>query len=85
MKYFAAFLHMLDEEKNVNMRPQHLDHLEKHRAAGSIFAKGRFADGTGGLVIYQAESLEQARQLAESDPYVISGARRLELHEWEMK
>jgi hypothetical protein len=24
-------------------------------------------------------------KLAESDPYVVSGARFLELHEWDMK
>lgn len=85
MKYFAAFLRMLDVEKSQTLRPQHLEHLEKQRAAGHIFAKGRFADGAGGLVIYQADSLEQARQFAESDPYIIGGARGLELHEWEMK
>lgn len=85
MKYFAAFLPMLDAGKSQTLRTRHLEHLEQHRAAGHIFAKGRFADGTGGLVIYQADSLEAARQFAESDPYVVSGARGLEFHEWEMK
>jgi uncharacterized protein YciI len=36
------------------------------------------------LVIYLAESLQEATTLAESDPYVSQGARRLELHEWLM-
>jgi uncharacterized protein YciI len=85
MKYFAAFLKMLDPEKNQTLRPQHLDFLMRTENEGKIFARGRFADGAGGLVIYMAESLDEARRIAGSDPYIIGRARTLELHEWEMK
>lgn len=84
MKYFAAFLPMLNEEKSRFYRPQHLEFLEKMSADGKIFARGRFADGAGGLVIYVAETLEEAKSLAESDPYIVHKARGLEIHEWEM-
>lgn len=84
MKYFAAILHLLDQEKNVTLRPEHLAFLKAQEAQGRIFARGPFADGSGGLVIYIAASEEAARELAERDPYVIQGARRLELHEWLM-
>jgi uncharacterized protein len=84
MKYFAAILRLLDQEKNVTLRPQHLAFLKEHESQGRIFARGPFADGGGGLVIYLAESLEAATELAEKDPYVSEGARRLELHEWSM-
>ncbi|MEJ2171037.1 MAG: YciI family protein [Desulfobacterales bacterium] len=50
-----------------------------------MFARGRFADGKGGLVIYMAPSLEEATRIAESDPYIASGARTLEVYEWDMK
>ena len=85
MKYFAAFLKMQDPGKSEALRPQHLDFLIKTEEQGKIFARGRFSDGTGGLVIYRVESLEEARSIAASDPYVTSGARVLELHEWDMK
>lgn len=84
MKHFAAFLHLLDAEKNVSVRPRHLAFLEENDAQGRIFARGPFTDRSGGLVIYRAESLESAMALAGSDPYVAEGARRLELHEWEL-
>jgi len=84
MKYFAAILRLLDREKNVTMRPQHLAFLKEREAEGRIFARGSFADGSGGLVIYLAASEEAARELAERDPYVVQGARQLELHEWLM-
>ena len=85
MKYFAALLYMLDEEKSRSLRPRHLAFLEERESRGQVFARGPFTDGSGGLVIYCASSLEDAQELAGSDPYVVEHARRLELHEWAMK
>ena len=64
---------------------EHVEFLERTMAEGRIFARGKFPDGSGGLTIFEAESLEDARKLAESDPYVSEGGRRLDLHEWAMK
>jgi uncharacterized protein len=85
MKYYAALLNMKDREKNATNRQQHVDFLIRMEKVGNIFARGRFTDDAGGLVIYVADSLEKAREIAGSDPYVASGARTLELHEWDMK
>jgi hypothetical protein len=85
MKYFAAFQSLLDPGKTETFRLGHLDFLRKMSAEGKIHLKGRFTDGSGGLTVFRAESLEEARKIAESDPYVSGGVRRLELHEWEMK
>jgi uncharacterized protein YciI len=84
MAYFAAILHMLNPEKNQEYRPQHLAYLDSLAKEGKIFAKGPFTDGSGGMVIYIADSLEEAKQMAEKDPYVTYGVRRLELHEWDI-
>jgi uncharacterized protein len=85
MKYYAAFLNMKDREKNAAHRQQHTDFLIRTEKEGKIFARGRFTDDAGGLVIYIADSLEKAMEIAGSDPYVTSGARILDLHEWDMK
>jgi len=85
MKYFAAYLRMKNLEKNSTFRQQHVDFLVEKENEGKVFARGRFTDGEGGLVIYMAGSREEALKLAESDPYVVSGARSLELNEWDMK
>jgi uncharacterized protein YciI len=82
LSYFAAILHMEKPELNAQFRDQHLDFLASLDEAGKIFARGPFVDGTGGMVIYIADSLEEAKELAEKDPYVVQGVRRLELHEW---
>ncbi|GGB60574.1 hypothetical protein GCM10011409_42410 [Lentibacillus populi] len=84
MKYFAAISPMLDEEKSTLYRPDHLNYLQKLQDEGRIFAKGRFADGTGGLVIYKADNLAEVEKVVKQDPYVVKGARSYEIHEWEM-
>ncbi|MDF2714770.1 MAG: 2-hydroxy-3-oxopropionate reductase [Paenibacillus sp.] len=83
-RYYAALLPMRDEEKSRIHRSEHLAYLEEMRRAGRIFVNGRFVDGAGGLVIYKASSLEEARAMVENDPYVRHGARSCEIHEWDL-
>lgn len=85
MKYFAAIQSILDVEKVEAVRPAHIEYLERMVAEQRIHLRGRFPDGSGGLTIYRADTLEDARILAENDPFVASGARRVDLHEWDMK
>lgn len=84
MPHFAAILHMERPELNQEYRPLHLEYLDRLEQQGRVFAKGPFADGSGGMVIYIADTAEEARELAEGDPYVVKGVRRLELHEWKI-
>lgn len=85
MKFFAGIQTVLDAAKGEKYMKEHVEFLERLVADGRIFARGRFPDGSGGLTIFEAESIEDARKAAESDPYVIHGVRRLEIHEWAMK
>jgi uncharacterized protein YciI len=84
MKYFAVILPMLDVEKSQEYRPQHLEFLEQKAKEGKIFARGRFTDGAGGLVIYKASSLAEVQAMVDEDPYIVHKARTYEIHEWEM-
>ncbi|MEH7384572.1 YciI family protein [Bacillus sp. JJ1521] len=85
MKYFAAISTMLDMNKNNQLRDAHLDYLNRLAKENKVFAKGKFSDGTGGLIIYKANSLEESNKMAKDDPFIIGGARSYEIHEWEMK
>ncbi len=84
MGYYAAMLYMLDPEKNKVVLPRHIEYLDRLDKEGKVFARGPFADGSGGLVVYIAESLEEAAALAENDPHVVEKVRRLELKEWNV-
>jgi uncharacterized protein YciI len=85
MKYYVVFLSMLDVELSTEYRQDHLDYLEQLKREGKTFAFGRFTDGAGGMIIYIADSLEEAKEYAENDPYIIQKARTYQIHEWDMK
>ncbi|MDY0409091.1 YciI family protein [Virgibacillus soli] len=85
MKYFAVFLTMKDEEKNKQFRADHLQFLDEQMKQGTVFAKGPFMDGSGGLVVYQVDNISTAEKLVKLDPYVINGAREYEIREWKME
>lgn len=84
MKHFAVFLPVASAERSQQFRPLHLEFLEKGRNEGWIFANGRFVDGSGGLIIYIAESVDDVLARVKQDPFVIEGARGYEIHEWEL-
>lgn len=84
MPYYAAILHMIDPQKNTEVRPRHIEYLDELDKKGKIFARGPFLDGSGGLVVYIANSFEEALSLAEDDPHIVEGVRRLELKEWQV-
>ncbi|UUZ97208.1 YciI family protein [Paenibacillus sp. P25] len=75
---------MLDAEKSQQYRTDHLEYLALRESEGRIFARGRFVDGAGGLVIYRAESEADVLEWVKQDPYVARGARGYQIHEWDM-
>ncbi|WCK53977.1 YciI family protein [Aneurinibacillus sp. Ricciae_BoGa-3] len=79
---FVALLTIVDQEKNKEVRPAHLDYINGLFKEGKVTAAGPFTDGKGGMVIYEADSYEAALQLAQNDPVVVEQARTLELREW---
>jgi uncharacterized protein YciI len=75
-------LTIIDADLNAKFRPAHLDYLDKLYKENKVVMAGPFADKKGGMVIYRADSAEEAKALAEADPFVVEGARTLELREW---
>lgn len=84
MNYYAVFLSMKDEGKNKTYRPDHLAYLEEKEKEGKVFARGPLTDGSGGLVIYIANTFEEVEKLAKEDPYVKLGARDYEIKQWQV-
>jgi len=68
--------------------PDHLAYQKALEIAGNLAFAGPLSDDTGelmqgtGLIIYRADSLAQARALAEGDPMHKTGARRFRLRRW---
>jgi hypothetical protein len=61
------------KEKRPRLRPQHLAHLGELARAGRIPLAGPFTDGTGSLIVVEADSLEAVWRLVAADPYVTGG------------
>jgi len=61
------------KEKRPQHRPAHLAHLEAVAGVGQLLLAGPFTDGSGSLIIVDAESRGQVWDLVGRDPYVIHG------------
>ncbi len=64
-------------ELRKSVRERHLAHLKQLVDAGRVRFAGPLIDASdapyGSLVIFEADDLESARKVAESDPYLTEG------------
>lgn len=61
------------QEKRLLYRDGHLTRLEKLETSGRLLLAGPFEDKSGSLIVFEADSLEAAKDFAKNDPYVIKG------------
>ncbi len=54
-------------------REAHLQRLEQWAEQGKIILAGPLTDKTGSVIVVEAESLEEAQDFAQNDPYMING------------
>ena len=62
--------------------PAHFEHLRELKARGALLLSGPFADRTGGMLLIQAASREEAEAFAQADPLVANKVDSYELREW---
>jgi uncharacterized protein len=63
-------------------RSRHLQFLKECGEKGKILMAGRFADAKGAMILWNAESFEEIREIAKTDPYVKESLIDYELREW---
>ncbi len=62
-------------------RAAHLANLEPLNRQGRVLLAGPFTDLAGSLIIIEADSLDEAKQIAQEDPYTVHGIfERVEVH-----
>lgn len=89
MKKELLFI-MLMENKNsltIDVVQRHVEHLRMLDNMGKLFACGPFIDYHGGMVILKADSMEEAHNIAKSDPFIQEGYKSYEIRtmEWAKK
>lgn len=81
---YCALLKIVDPELAKRVRPDHLAYVAEQYRRGRVMLAGPFADASGGLVVYQNLSADDAAAIAREDPAVRSGARALTLYAWDL-
>lgn len=68
--------------------PDHLAYQRQLEIAGKLAFAGPLSDATGelmqgtGMIVYRADSADEARDLAANDPMHLRGARTFSLRRW---
>jgi uncharacterized protein YciI len=73
MKFAAIIEYLNDPEKVQSLRPAHRQYLAALKERGQLAASGPFTDGTGALIIYEAENATEAEKLLKGDPFSQNG------------
>ena len=60
--------------------PEHAVYVQQNESL--IMLAGPFADSSGGAVVIDVESETEAKQIAENDPAVLSGAFNFQVKQW---
>ncbi|WP_127503933.1 YciI family protein [Actinoplanes solisilvae] len=85
MPHFVLSYGYNDTPERAERRPEHLEHLGKLQAEGSLLLAGPLADLSGGIIVFTAPDLEAAQALVEQDPYTRHDVTKdRELREWKI-
>ncbi len=68
-KQFVFFYFMKREPEKIKAAvPLHIEYW--HNLKLNKYLGGPFADGSGGIITFEAESIEEATRIANNDPFV---------------
>jgi uncharacterized protein YciI len=73
-------------EKNIFDRyvRDHKDYVRQLIERGHQAKTGYWGDFGGGMLLFEANSLEEAREIVARDPLIVNGCVTYELHEWKI-
>jgi uncharacterized protein YciI len=83
LKYLVMTLRTPDFRDEV--LPRHYAFLADLRASGKLEGSGPFTDRSGGAYLLRADSLEEARRIADNDPLHRENCSKVTVREWDMR
>ena len=85
MKYIRYVI-LINRKKDytIDTINKHVEHLKRLDENGQLVLCGPFKDYDGGIIILKTESLEAAKMIAESDPFITEGFSTYELRTLEL-
>lgn len=78
--YLMKNLKPLNEE----LIKSHVKYLKELKSQDKLVLCGPFTDYPGGMVVFLAENLIEATNIAESDPFIASGFKSFEIRTLEV-
>ncbi len=87
-RYFLMVLKFIDRDKLPEVQSEHLTWLLEKEKAGIVFLSGPAAcheDGEpllSGLMVVRAKTVEEARAIADTEPFIVKGVMKYSLYEW---
>jgi uncharacterized protein YciI len=64
-----------------SLRPSHLDHVRRFQSGGHVVLAGPLTDGAGSLLVVDFDTIDDARAMADVDPYFTGGVfERVDIH-----
>ena len=73
MKFAAIIEYVSDKDKTESVRPAHRAYLRSLLEKGKLAISGSTLDGYGALIVYEADSPEEAEALLKGDPFHSNG------------
>jgi len=88
-QYVIAFLksgpnQSMDSTRAANLQRAHLDNIKRLAEEGRLILAGPFI-GSGelrGMYVFDVRTVEEARELTETDPAIEAGRLEMELYSW---
>ncbi len=83
MTFAVALEYDPTDPKIAEYRPLHREYLGVLRDEGKVVLSGPFAENAGGLIVYEAPSLEVVQEFVAADPFTIHGVtKKHTIHQW---
>ena len=85
MKYVSYVTYTTDKAKIAEHRSEHREYISRLLNQGKLVTAGPFADDSGALFIYEADSADAASALVAQDPFSTNGVfQKFELKLWKL-
>ena len=85
MKYVHDVTYTTDRGKVAAHRPQHREYMAQLFDQGRLLLAGPFADDSGALFVFEADSNEAVSALIGKDPFAVSGVfQKSEVKPWNL-
>ncbi len=73
MKFAAIIEYIQDKPQIAELRPTHRQYLASLKEAGRLAVSGPLTDDSGALIVYEANTKEEAESYLKGDPFHLGG------------